>query len=136
MSFQTTPFLIKVVSPQTTELLIKVVLPETTQLSIGDKRVNGERHLFRQCVTVDTINNLEVLTSSYERTKWRYQMEKEFRDKRVVEKERRLQQQKSMERYIEQGKVSKKEIKKSKHEVQASLDAHRLGRITRLGEEN
>ena len=52
-------------------------------------------------------------------------MRKEFVDKQAQAKERRL----------EQAKASKKALKKSKKEVKASLDAHRLGWITVDGQE-
>ena len=52
-------------------------------------------------------------------------MRKDFNDQKKVEKERRLEQQKQ----------SKQALKKSKKEVKASLDAHRLGWTTNSGEE-
>ena len=52
-------------------------------------------------------------------------MRKDFPDKNKVDKERRLEQQKQ----------SKKALKKSKKEVKASLDNHRLGWITLDGKE-
>ena len=54
---------------------------------------------------------------------------KQFVDPRVVEKERRLQQEK--ERRLEQEKA----LKKSKKDVQAALNAHRLGWTTNDGKE-
>ena len=62
-------------------------------------------------------------------------MRKEFVDKNKVDKERRLEQSIPVVFHLEYPETSKKGLKKSKKEVKASLDAHRLGWTTNSGEE-